>query len=124
MSTLEFRRPQSRRLAFALGALALASAFLSDPRVAHADRKNAPSHDVGLGFHTIRFRTENGNRYSLHGMSVVYDYWAGRRFGLMLHAETHFPTAALSLAAGRTTAARFDRTTRSITASTGRSWSG
>lgn len=60
-------------------------------RTARADRVNAPSHDVGAGFHTMRFRTQDGDAYSIHGLTLTYDYWAGRRFGFMLHGESYFP---------------------------------
>jgi hypothetical protein len=54
-------------------------------------RINAPSTDVGLGFRTIRFRTEDGDVYSLHGLTLTFDYWVGRKFGFMMHGEAHFP---------------------------------
>ena len=63
-------------------------------------RINAPSTDVGVGFHTIRFRTENGGAYSLHGMTTTFDYWVGRKFGFMLHAEAFFPMRGAQTAGG------------------------
>ncbi|MBK6810163.1 MAG: hypothetical protein IPG81_14970 [Sandaracinaceae bacterium] len=54
-------------------------------------RINAPSHDAGFGFHTVRFRTEDGDVYSLHAPVITFDYWAGRRWGLMLHGAAYFP---------------------------------
>lgn len=57
-------------------------------------RINAPSHDAGLGFHTVRFRTEDGDAYSLHSPAITFDYWVGRRWGLMLHGAAYFPMRA------------------------------
>ncbi len=57
-------------------------------------RINAPSHDAGFGFHTVRFRTEDGDVYSLHAPAITFDYWVGRRWGLMLHGAAYFPARA------------------------------
>ncbi|MCA9573947.1 MAG: hypothetical protein H6726_05515 [Sandaracinaceae bacterium] len=72
-------------------ALLAVVALALDPATAAADRVNAPSHDAGLGFHTVRFRTEDGDAYSLHALTLSFDYWVGRRFGMMLHGEAYFP---------------------------------
>jgi hypothetical protein len=78
-------------LAACVAALCLTLAGSLAPSTAAADRINAPSHDAGLGFHTVRFRTEDGDVYSLHALTLTFDYWMGRRFGLMLHGEAYFP---------------------------------
>ena len=78
-------------LAASVAALCLTLAGSFAPSVASADRINAPSHDAGLGFHTIRFRTEDGDVYSLHALTLTFDYWVGRTYGLMLHGEAFFP---------------------------------
>ena len=70
------------------------------PSTASADRINAPSHDAGLGFHTVRFRTEDGDAYSLHALTLTFDYWVGRRFGMMLHGEAYFPMRAAQPGSG------------------------
>ena len=54
-------------------------------------RINAPSHDAGFGFHTVRFRTEDGDVYSLHAPVITFDYWAGRRWATWRSAA---PTTA------------------------------
>jgi hypothetical protein len=46
---------------------------------------------VGIGYHAVLFRTENGDRYALHGPSVAYDYFVGRRWGFAIHGEAYFP---------------------------------
>lgn len=48
-------------------------------------------HDVGLGYHAIMFRTETSDRYALHGPTVVYNYFVGRRWGFVLRGATYFP---------------------------------
>ena len=78
-------------LATCVAALALTLGSALVPAAASADRINAPSHDAGLGFHTIRFRTEDGDVYSLHALTLTFDYWVGRTYGLMLHGEAYFP---------------------------------
>lgn len=54
-------------------------------------RINAPSHDAGLGYRSVRFRTEDGGVYQLHALTLTFDYWVGRKWGLMLHGEAYFP---------------------------------
>lgn len=63
-------------------AFVVAASFASH---AAADRKNAPSHDLGFATHVLHFRTEDGGRYTLTGVAGTYDYWVGRQFGLMIH---------------------------------------
>lgn len=71
--------------------LTLLGSVAAGPSRASADRINAPSHDAGIGFHTIRFRTEDGDVYSLHALTLTFDYWVGQTWGLMLHGEAYFP---------------------------------
>jgi hypothetical protein len=40
-------------------------------------------HGLGLGYQGITFGTEAGDQYTLHGPSVMYDYFRGRRWGFM-----------------------------------------
>ena len=86
-----YTRFTSRYLPSVLCCAALLGAMAMSPAEASADRINAPSHDAGLGYHLIRFRTEDGDRYTLHGLSLTFDYWVGRQYGLMLHGAVHFP---------------------------------
>jgi len=87
-------------LATCVAALSLLAGSALAPSVASADRINAPSHDAGLGFHTIRFRTEDGDVYSLHALALTFDYWVGRRWGLMLHGAAYFPMRAAQPGSG------------------------
>ncbi len=48
------------------------------------------SHSVGLGYHSVFFATDSGKRFLVHGPSVVYDYFVGRRIGFALHGEAFF----------------------------------
>lgn len=48
-------------------------------------------HDVGLGYHAVMFRTESSDRYALHGPTVVYNYYVGKRWGFVLRGAVHFP---------------------------------
>ena len=61
------------------------------PEGARADRVNAPSHSLGGGHRSLHFRTEDGGRYLFTGPTLTYDYWVGRRFGFMIHAEVFLP---------------------------------
>ncbi len=45
----------------------------------------------GAGYHAVLFRTEAGERFALHGPSVTYDYFVGRRWGFAIHGEAFFP---------------------------------
>ena len=41
-------------------------------------------HELGLGYEAITFGTDAGDRYTLHGPSLMYDYFRGRRWGVMM----------------------------------------
>src|SRR6185436_3697509 len=49
------------------------------------------SHGLGLGYQALFMRTESSDSYTLHGPSVVYDYFIGRRWGFMLRTSAFFP---------------------------------
>jgi hypothetical protein len=49
------------------------------------------SHGLGLGYHAVFFQTEVSDRYALHGPSVAYDYFVGRRWGFMLRLAGFVP---------------------------------
>lgn len=50
-------------------------------------------HDIGIGYRSIFVASSNGTRYLIHGPTVAYNYFVGRRWGFMLHAEASFPIA-------------------------------
>lgn len=49
------------------------------------------THGLGLGYHAVFFRTESSDQYAVHGPSVAYDYFVGRRWGFMLRLAAFFP---------------------------------
>lgn len=67
-------------------ATAIVLALLTRPAAAEpADRPPLiRQHGLGLGYHAITFGTAAGDQYALHGPSVVYDYFRGRRWGFMM----------------------------------------
>lgn len=74
----------------ALLALTLAT-LTATHAAADRNRKNAPSHDLGFATHVLHIRAEDGGRYTLTTVAGTYDYWVGRRFGLMLHVAGFSP---------------------------------
>ena len=48
-------------------------------------------HGLGFGYHTVVFTTESSDTYTLHGPSLVYDYFHGRRWGFALRAAAWAP---------------------------------
>lgn len=72
-----------------------ASATTEAEATEEADTDGRPErvkvHDIGLGYHAVLFRTESTDRYALHGPSVVYNYFVGRRWGFVLRGAAHFP---------------------------------
>jgi hypothetical protein len=54
-------------------------------------RERAKIQAVGLGYRAILFRTQANERFAVHGPSVVYDYFVGRRWGFAIHGEASFP---------------------------------
>src|SRR5215208_1214743 len=50
-------------------------------------------HGLGIGYQTLLMRTESADFYDLHGPTVVYDFFTGRRWGLLVRASAHFPIA-------------------------------
>jgi hypothetical protein len=80
--------------ATAYGEPAPESAPLPPPEEAEAPStrpERVKVHDVGLGYHAVMFRTESSDRYALHGPSVVYNYYVGRRWGFVLRGAAYFP---------------------------------
>jgi hypothetical protein len=50
-------------------------------------------HDFGAGYRGIFVASSNGTRYLIHGPTVAYTYFVGRRWGFMMHAQASFPIA-------------------------------
>ena len=86
-----FMWPRRMRVgAFALVVTLAALVPVVTPRVAHAEPR-LHQHGLGFGYHTLIFRTESSDNYTLHAPSLVYDYFIGRRWGFMLRGAAYFP---------------------------------
>ncbi len=87
-------RHERPALAFVVFAFTLVVAFalastLSTRAAAAAPRVH--QHGFGFGYHTVLFRAESSDSYAIHGPSLVYDYFIGRRWGFMLRGAAYFP---------------------------------
>jgi len=45
------------------------------------------THDLGLGYRTLIFSTQMSDRYTLHGPTLAYTFFVGRRHGVLLRLE-------------------------------------
>jgi hypothetical protein len=69
--------------------VALVLLVMSAPAFAATPRVN--QHGFGFGYHTVLFQTASDDDYTLHGPSVVYDFFLGRRWGFMLRGALYVP---------------------------------
>lgn len=55
-----------------------------------ASSRRVHQHGLGIGYHAVIFGTESSDRYVLHGPALVYDYFIGRRWGVMTRVSAYY----------------------------------
>jgi hypothetical protein len=102
MASVGSCRDHSRAAHTTVAALAAIASALIVPALAGAE-ESAPTelsatpssrvreHSLGFGYHTVIMHTDVGDTYVLHGPSLVYDYFIGRRWGFALRTALFFP---------------------------------
>src|SRR5262245_44890717 len=68
------------------------STFVSATALASPGDRIA-AHSLGTGYHAVFMRTESDDSYALHGSSLFYELFVGRRWGFMLRFSAYLPVA-------------------------------